>query len=477
MPSTASPGPRVLVIGAGIGGLTTALCLERIGIAATICESVTAIRPLGVGINLLPHSVRVLTDLGLADHLDGIGVRTAELCYYNKLGQRIWSEPRGLAAGYKWPQFSVHRGQLQALLYNTVIERLGASSIRAAHSLERIDVDGDCDGDGDGDGGPATATLRNRHDDTQVTIDADVIIAADGINSAARRQRYPDEGPPKFAGQLLWRATTIASPFLTGRSMIMAGHQRQKFVCYPIATLADGRSVINWIAERRIAEPGSGAQPPRPSDWNREIDRETFAPLFASWKFDWLDIPALIAGAERVYEFPMVDRDPLPRWTFGRATLLGDAAHPMYPIGSNGASQAILDAEAIALALRDEGCVGSVGGVGGVGGVGDLRDASSVRAALARYEDARRPATASIVASNRGMGPERVMQIVEERAPNGFDRLAEVISDVELNDIASQYKQIAGFDPATLNRIPAGRVSASLAAATATTTTHDRRTA
>ena len=460
MPSTASSGPRVVVIGAGIGGLTTALCLERIGIAATLFESVTTIRPLGVGINILPHSVRVLTDLGLSDRLDDIGVRTAELCYYNKLGQRIWSEPRGLAAGYKWPQFSVHRGRLQGLLYDAVIERLGASSIRTAHALERIDGDGDA----------TTATLRNRHDETQVTIEADVIIAADGINSAARKQRYPDEGPPKFAGQLLWRATTIAPQFLTGRSMIMAGHQGQKFVCYPIATLADGRSVINWIAERRIAEPGSGTQPPRPSDWNREIDRETFAPLFASWKFDWLDIPALIAGAERVYEYPMVDRDPLPQWTFGRATLLGDAAHPMYPIGSNGASQAILDAEAIALAVRDVGDGSSVDATL----ASDQAAHARYPAALARYEDARRPATAAIVASNRKMGPERVMQIVEERAPNGFDRLADVISDAELNDIANQYKQIAGFDPATLNRIPAGRVSASLAA---TKTTEDRRTA
>ena len=419
-----SASPQVLVIGAGIGGLTAALCLHRIGIEAIVCESVSTMRPLGVGINLLPHSVRVLTDLGVADRLDEIGVRTAELCYYNKFGQRIWSEPRGLAAGYRWPQYSVHRGRLQTMLYEIAIERLGSTAIRMGHQLERIESDG----------GSATAHLRRRHDDASIAIDADAIVAADGIHSAARRERYPDEGPPKFAGQLLWRATTIAPSYLTGRSMIMAGHQGQKFVCYPIAALDDGRSVINWIAERRVAE--AGRQPPRQSDWNREIDRATFAPYFVDWKFDWLDIPSLIAGAERVYEFPMVDRDPLPQWTFGRATLLGDAAHPMYPIGSNGASQAILDAEALALALARR----------------DHSDGADIPAALRQYEDARRPATAQIVESNRRMGPERVMQIVEDRAPQGFSRLSDVISEVELSAIASQYKQIAGFDPAALNR-------------------------
>ena len=410
--------PRAVIIGAGIGGLTAALCLQRAGIDAVVFESVATLRPLGVGINLLPHSVRILTDLGLADHLDAMAVRTAELAYYNKFGQRIWSEPRGLDAGYRWPQYSIHRGALQMLLYRTVLERLGPEAIRTGQLLERVE-----------DLGTEAAAWISRRDvaGPAQPVVADLVVAADGIHSVARRQWYPREGAPKFAGQLLWRGTTLARPFLSGRSMIMAGHQGQKFVCYPIGQNADGMCLVNWIAERRI---GSG-EPPRPSDWNRKVDRETFAPLFASWKFSWLDIPALIAGAETVYEFPMVDRDPLPRWTFGRATLLGDAAHPMYPIGSNGASQAILDAEALALALRDE---------------------PDIPVALARYEAARRPATAAIVESNRQMGPERVMQIVEERAPNGFTQLYDVISRTELEDIAAQYKRIAGFDPATLNR-------------------------
>jgi 2-polyprenyl-6-methoxyphenol hydroxylase-like FAD-dependent oxidoreductase len=414
--------PReAIVIGAGIGGLSAALSLHRAGIGVTLYESVREIRPLGVGINLLPHSVRILTDLGLAEHLDRIAIRTAELAYYNKYGQRIWSEPRGLEAGYRWPQYSVHRGLLQTTLVDAVKERIGADAIRTGHTLQRVATEG----------GKAIATLaRHRADggrESEHSVGADLVVAADGIHSACRRQWYPAEGPPKFAGQLLWRATTNAPAFLTGRSMIMAGHQGQKFVCYPIGRNADGTAIVNWIAERRIG----GDEPPRPSDWNREIDRATFAPLFASWKFDWLDIPALIAGAAKVYEFPMVDRDPLPRWTFGRATLLGDAAHPMYPIGSNGASQAILDADALRVALDAE---------------------PDVEAALARYEEARRPPTAKIVESNRQMGPERVMQIVEERAPAGFRNLHDVISREELESIAAAYKQVAGFDREALNR-------------------------
>ncbi|MEO8135177.1 MAG: flavin-dependent oxidoreductase [Betaproteobacteria bacterium] len=420
MPRSNQPA---VIIGAGIGGLAAALCLHRAGIPAVIYESVNAIRPLGVGINLLPHSVRILTDLGLADALDAIAVRTAELAYYNKFGQRIWSEPRGREAGYHWPQYSVHRGALQMLLCATVQQRLGHDAIRTGHLLERID----------GDGEQATLQLRRRVDDTALEpVAAPFVVAADGIHSTARRQRYPDEGPPKFAGQLLWRGTTIAPSFLTGRTMIMAGHQGQKFVCYPVARHAGGTCLINWIAEQRVG----GAQPPRSSDWNREIDRQSFAPLFKSWKFDWLDIPALIEGAGAVYEFPMVDRDPLPQWTFGRATLLGDAAHPMYPIGSNGASQAILDAEALSVAMQQE---------------------TSIGAALVRYENERRPATARIVESNRQMGPERVMQIVEERAPDGFTDLSKVIAREELEAIAATYKQVAGFERDTLNqRAPAG---------------------
>ncbi|MGW4802188.1 flavin-dependent oxidoreductase, partial [Nonomuraea sp. NPDC004297] len=266
---------RIVIAGAGIGGLTAALSLHAAGFAdVTVHEAVRELRPLGVGINLLPHAVRELTELGLADRLAAIGVATAELAYFNRYGAPIWSEPRGLGAGYAWPQYSVHRGRLQMLLLETVLDRLGPDAVRTGSRIT----------------GPGTE---------------DLLIGADGINSAVRAHLYPGEGPPPWNGLVLWRGTTYGEPFLTGRSMIMAGDGTRKFVAYPIET--GGRTLINWIAER----PLDGRAPER-GDWNRPADPAEVAGHFAGWRFDWLDVPGLIAGAASAYEYPMVDRDPLP---------------------------------------------------------------------------------------------------------------------------------------------------------------------
>jgi 2-polyprenyl-6-methoxyphenol hydroxylase-like FAD-dependent oxidoreductase len=276
------------------------------------------------------------------------------------------------------------------------------------------------------EGNGVRVRLRGR-DGAVLEVIGACLVAADGIHSAARRALYPGEGPPRHAGRILWRAVTEAVPFLGGRTMIMAGHQRQKFVCYPISRehAARGRALVNWIAELDAPD-----WTPPPQDWNRRVPKERFRDGFAAWRFDWLDIPALIDGAEVVYEYPLVDRDPLPRWTHGRMTLLGDAAHPMYPVGSNGASQAILDAEALAEALTM--------------GI-------ATEEALARYEAARRPATAALVLLNRANGPEQVMQLAEERAPGGFAHVHDVIPRVELEAIAARYKQAAGFSLEQVN--------------------------
>ncbi|WP_431283204.1 flavin-dependent oxidoreductase [Humitalea sp. 24SJ18S-53] len=398
---------KVLIIGGGIGGLTAALSLQAAGIAVEVAEAVAETRPLGVGINLLPHAVRELTELGLGDALATIGIETRELIYTNRFGQRIWREDRGRAAGYAWPQYSLHRGRLQMLLLDAARARLPPGAIRNGRRLVRIDP------------GPVAIFADGS------TTAADIIVAADGIHSAARAQFHPDEGPPRWNGRILWRATSAAPPYLTGASMVMAGHQDQKFVCYPIDTLPDGRALVNWIAELRV--------PPHDfprEDWNRVADTNTFLPRFTDWDFGWLDVPTLIRAAKIVYEFPMVDRDPLPRWTQGRVTLLGDAAHPMYPIGSNGASQAIVDARVLAW---------------------HLATAADPDAALAAYEDARRPATAAIVLANRRNGPERVMQMAQDRAPQGFADITAVIPAAELQATAAEYKMVAGFDPAALN--------------------------
>jgi 2-polyprenyl-6-methoxyphenol hydroxylase-like FAD-dependent oxidoreductase len=410
---------RVLICGGGIGGLTAALSLAQAGAEVSIFESAEDVRALGVGINLLPHAVRVLDELGLSAALELAGVRTAELAYYTRHGQLIWSEPRGVDAGYHWPQYSIHRGRLLELLWQAVRDQLGENALSPGHHLASFRDDGQT---------VQAAFINRRTGAPAGHATGDLLIGADGIHSVVRSAFYPGEGEPKCAGRLLWRAISEAPAYLTGRSMIMAGNADHKFVAYPISPVspASGLCLVNWIAELNL---GEKARLPR-RDWNRRGDKSSFAGEFRQWKFPFLDIPRLIDSAAEVFEFPMVDRDPVPRWSFGRVTLLGDAAHPMYPIGSNGASQAILDAEAIAEALRT---------------------CSNPIQALERYQEARLEPTAQIVHSNRRLGPEVVMQMVEERAPNGFVNLHDVISHQELESVALTYKRTAGFDRESLN--------------------------
>ena len=366
---------RVLVIGAGIGGLTAALSLHEIGADVEVCESVSEIRPLGVGINLLPHAVCELSALGVVERLESKSIAPNNLLYCTDRGQEIWREPRGLAAGYPFPQLSTHRGWLQEVLYEAFLERLGPERLHLGRRVIRVE-----------------STRTNPIavcDGTQ--IQADVVVAADGIHSVVRSQFRPVEGPPPWNGSLMWRGTAEVPRVLDGRTMIWAGHPDQKFVGYPIADSSEEVQTFNFIAELRRPD----SELFKMEDWNRRGSLDDFLPQFESWTFEWLNVPSIIRAAQETFLFPMVDRDPLPRWTEGRTTLLGDAAHPMYPIGSNGASQAILDARVLAGCLR--------------------RHPDDVDLALARYESARRPATAAVVQANRGLGPELPMKIVHER--------------------------------------------------------------
>jgi 2-polyprenyl-6-methoxyphenol hydroxylase-like FAD-dependent oxidoreductase len=403
---------RIAVAGAGIGGLACAIALADAGHDVCVYEAAPRVLPLGVGINLLPHAARILKGFGVVEGLLASGVATRELVYHNRHGQKIWAEPRGLYAGFEAPQISLARGALQFGLLEAATQRIGEARIVRDRRLTA------CTQDASRIDFQLTDSSGGAH-----TESADLLICADGIHSAARASLYPGEGRPIYSGRTLWRATTYAKPFLSGASMIMAGHQDQKFVCYPIEPArADGLQRINWIAELAIPEFR------RREDWNREGQREDFLPRFTAWRFDWLDVPALITGADSaIYEYPMVDRDPLPRWSHGRMTLLGDAAHPMYPIGSNGASQAILDVDALARALR--------------------ANADPVEA-LAAYEAERLPATAAIVRANRQNGPEHCMQLSEERAPNGFDRIEDVFAPGELQAMADRYKVLTGMKKA-----------------------------
>lgn len=406
----------VIIAGAGIGGLSLGLSLHQLGIHFHIVEAVSHVKPLGVGINLQPHATRELFELGLEKKLDDIGLRTEEVAYFSTQGQLIWSEPRGLEAGYRWPQYSIHRGELQFLLYRELLARCGPEVITTGAAVTgwREDALG------------VVVQLENRKTrDRLEDLHGLVLIGADGINSTVRSALYPDEGGAKWRGTMMWRGVTRAGAFLSGRSMAMAGTADRKFVCYPIQDLGGGEQRINWIAD--LALPKDYAWDKQ--DWNREGHLHDFAPQFADWNFDWLDIPALIEAAEGIWEYPMVDRDPLPRWSHGRVTLLGDAAHAMYPIGSNGATQAIIDARVLARELRR-----------GQGA-----------AALAAYDADRREAVNRLVMLNRGDGPDKVLDEVAARAPDGFADIADVMSARELTEIAQSYKAVAGFDVEQLN--------------------------
>ena len=409
---------KVIIIGGGIGGLTTAICLHKLGLDVKVFESVKEVKPLGVGINLLPHSVRVLTHLGLQPIIAQNAIETTDLAYFNKFGQPFWSEPRGRFAGYKWPQFSVHRGRLQQLLFEEATEVLGSEALLTNHHLVSFEQNER----------EVIAHFVNK--ETGQTIGqerGDLLIGADGINSVVRQQLYPNEGPPVYSSNILYRGTTRMRPFLNGTTMVMVGHNAQKIVAYPIHPEPDeeGNKLINWVANVRQNE----HQKLEVRDWNRPADQQRLVNKYQDWTFDWLDVPAMIAGAKVVYEFPMSDRNPLDRWTFGRVTLLGDAAHPMYPIGSNGASQAILDADYLAECLKNT---------------------QNPTEALMAYNDERVPATAKVVLQNRAKGPDEIMDRMEERFPNGF--LEDQIPRAELEEVMNRYKQIAGFDIQTLNQ-------------------------
>jgi 2-polyprenyl-6-methoxyphenol hydroxylase-like FAD-dependent oxidoreductase len=397
---------EILVVGAGIGGLTLALSLQQAGIACRVFEAASEIRPLGVGINLLPHGTRELTEIGLLEKLAAVAITTQELVFCNRFGQWIYREPRGRFAGYPWPQFSIHRADLHAVLLEAVRERLGADAVQLGKACVAIDQD-------------ASAVTVHFADGSLERGEA--AIGCDGIHSTVRRILYPHEGPPAYQGINMWRGVTRANPFLTGASMVVGGWlEVGKMVIYPIRNeTEDGMQLVNWVAE--IQSPRNVMQ-----DWNLDGKLEDFYPTFSSWTFDWLDAAALIRNAETILEYPMVDRDPLPAWSRGRVTLLGDAAHSMYPRGSNGAGQAILDARALAGCLKRE------------------RDAI---AALAAYEAMRMKAAYDVVLMNRANPPDAILREVHRRTGDRpFARIEDVISQEELTALSENYKRVAGFE-------------------------------
>lgn len=412
---------KAIVAGAGIGGLTSALFLHKAGIEVELFEQAEAVRELGVGINMLPHAVRELAALNLLEALVQTGIRTGVLIYANRFGQAVWQEPRGIAAGYAYPQFSIHRGRLLGLLHRGVLDRLGKDAIRTGRRLVGFDQRGR----------RVLARFEDRSGQQHET-EGDFLIGADGIHSRVREILYPQEGPPVWSGIMLWRGMAEWPVWRDGRTMLIAGGNAAKFVFYPIASTpgAPELRLTNWAVMARVAEHAS--TPPRREDWNRPgVLAEALPFVRDRFQLDFLDPVALIEATPTFYEYPNCDRNPLPRWSFGRATLLGDAAHPMYPVGSNGASQAILDARSLA---------------------GHLETQADVEAALAAYDAERRPVTSEIVLANRRGGPEQVIDMVEARAPDGFDDLDSVARYAERQAVVRGYAKLAGYSKSQVNR-------------------------
>jgi 2-polyprenyl-6-methoxyphenol hydroxylase-like FAD-dependent oxidoreductase len=410
----------VIVAGGGIAGMTMALTCHELGLPVIVHESVSQLQPSGVGINLQPNAVRELYDLGLETQLDQIGVPAKEWALVGRNGNDVWAEPRGLDAGYLWPQYSVHRGRLQMLLYEEVLRRLGPNAVTTGSRLLSYESHDD------------NIRVSFQSGSGKVTsIEGSVLVGADGLHSAARHQMRPNEGPPVWGGPVMWRGTSEAVPIRTGASFVLVGRLNQRFVCYPIShpDPSTGLATINWIAELTY----DTSQDWGDSDWNREVPVDKFLGEFEDWAFDWLDIPALIRGASTVYEYPMVDRDPIENWVDGRCVLIGDAAHVMYPVGSNGASQAIVDARVLGAAMQQLGV--------------------SV-AALKSFESAMLQDVNELVLRNRGAGPIGILGLVEERCGGVFDDIEDVIPREEIEDYMARYKAAAGFAIETLNNSP-----------------------
>jgi 2-polyprenyl-6-methoxyphenol hydroxylase-like FAD-dependent oxidoreductase len=401
----------VAIVGGGICGLSLALNLHERGISARVYERAPEVKELGVGITLLPHAMREFAALGLAGDLMRAGIENVESCFFNRFGQLIYTEPRGKFAGYQYPEVGIHRGRLQMILYRAALARLGPERMRTDHECVRVEQDEN----------GATAFFKEMSSGRALEpVRADAIIACDGINSAVRRQFYPGEGVA-FGGINTWRGVTRRKPILTGRTYMRVGSiLTGKMVIYPIVDNVDGEGnqLINWMAEIKRDTFDK-------NDWNKPGSLDDFFPIYASWRFDWLDVADMIRRADQILEYPMVDKDPIDRWTFGRVTLAGDAAHPMYPRGSNGAAQAAIDARVLADLLTRHG---------------------DPRAALAAYEAARRDATAKVVRTNREHPPDFINIKVEELVGDRpFDNLDDFITQDELRAFSEQYKRIAGF--------------------------------
>lgn len=413
---------KAIIVGAGIGGLTTALSLNKIGVQVKVFESVPEIKPLGVGINVLPHASRELIALGLKNELNRFAIRTRSMQYFTRKGKRVISVPCGKYAGYHWPQYSMHRGEFQMMLVDALRQRAGEDSVLTSHQFDQFEQDNN----------GVTASFIDPVSGTVLKDEsADILIGADGLHSVTRRMLYPDEGKPIFAAMVCFRGAVEHNPYLDGESMIIVGDKRLRLVAYPISETArkDGTGHINWIAAVPFESDNIQEE-----NWTRETSADNLLELYKDWQFDWLNVPGLISGTKNIFEFPVYDRDPLGQWTFGRVTLIGDAAHPLIPVSSSGAVHAIIDARALAYAL---------------GKAGDPLEG------LKSYEADRLPKANQVVLASRQNGPDEVLEIVKEECPEDAKDIYQHVPLSRLEKVIDDFKQRSGFAIETLNNLDA----------------------
>jgi len=412
--------PHVLIAGGGIGGLALALTLDQIGVRSSVFESVRELKPLGVGINIQPNAVRELFDLGITtDDLNAVGLPAREWALVGQQGHEIYAEPRGTEAGYNWPQYAAHRGKLHMMLYDTLIKRAGPDAVQLGARVTGYTKDA---------GGGVSGQITQA-DGRETVVTGSLLLGADGIHSAIRAQMHPDQPPIHWGGALMWRGTTRARPSRTGSSFIGLGTHLQRMVIYPISDVdAEGYADINWIAEVTFDETEE-----RKTGWYKPAKVADFIHHFEGWTYDWLDVPALLNGAEEAYENPMIDRDPVDTWVDGPVALMGDAAHAMYPTGSNGASQAIIDARTLGAMMLGHGVT---------------------PAALKAYDDALCAPVSALILRNRGAGPFGLLNMVNDRCGGDFTDIDDVVPAEERDAFMARYKSAAGFAIEQLNTAP-----------------------
>ena len=403
-------GLNIAIVGGGIAGLSFALGLHHRGIDCDVFESVSEVKEIGVGITLLPHGMRELAELGLQDALEAAGIENLESVFYTQHGQYVYKEARGRHAGYALPEISIHRGKLHRILFEAAIKRLGSDKVHTGMRCSGFVQNSD----------GVQLDFLNTHTNTIVSLEAQIAVACDGVNSVIRKQMHPDDALC-FAGINTWRGVTVHPPILTGKSYLRIGTvEVGKMVIYPITDNVDGKGnqLINWVAE--LQKPNAVM-----NDWNRPGDPAVCAEIFKNWTFDFLNVPELILKADKVFEYPMVDKNALPFWTQGRVTLMGDAAHPMYPRGSNGSAQALIDARTLADQLSQH---------------------ADPKEALKSYEALRLAPTAKVVETNRNVPPDFIIMKADELSGGKpFRHIDDLISQDELRQISDNYKSVAGF--------------------------------